>query len=168
MKIELIAKDVTNMEVDAIVNAADESLLDGGEVYGAIHRAAGPKLLEETKTLNGCKVGEAKITKAYDLPSDYVIHTVGPLWEGGGKGEEVLLRNAYINSLELAKEYNLESVAFPLISSGAYKYPEQIAMEIAILTIEEFLEENDMRVFLVLRGMVAFDTARNVADEILY
>lgn len=142
MQIELVKGDITKLKVDAIVNAANKTLLGGGGVDGAIHREAGPELLEECKKLGGCQTGQAKITKGYKLPAKYIIHTVGPIWQGGGAGEERLLASCYRNSLELAKKNNLRSIAFPSISTGAYRFPIEKACPIALKTVFEFLEEN--------------------------
>lgn len=141
-KIELIKEDITKLEADAIVNAANTGLLGGGGVDGAIHRAAGPQLLQEAKTLNGCDTGEAKITGGYKLPANHVIHTVGPVWKGGGKNEPQLLANCYKNSLREALENNCKTVAFPNISTGVYGYPKKAAAEIAVNEVTKFIKEN--------------------------
>ena len=138
MKINVIQGDIIKMNVDAVVNAANSSLLGGGGVDGAIHRAAGKELLAECRTLGGCKTGEAKITKGYNLPAKYVIHTVGPVWEGGSRGEAELLRNCYVNSLRLAKEHDVKTIAFPCISTGIYGFPKRPAAEIAVDTVRSY------------------------------
>ena len=159
-RIEITQGDITKLKVDAIVNAANESLLGGGGVDGAIHRAAGPKLLEECRILGGCPTGEAKITAGYDLPAKYVIHTVGPIWRGGKNGEDVLLAGCYQHSLQLAAENGVQSIAFPAISCGIYRFPLERAVKIALREVLAHLNENELpeKVIFCCFGREIFDS----------
>ena len=153
-RIEVVQGDITKLEVGAIVNAADTSLLGGGGVDGAIHRAAGPELLEECKSLNGCATGDAKTTRGYKLQARYVIHTVGPVWSGGNRAEGELLASCYRRSLEEAAKLEIDTIAFPAISCGVYRFPPELAAEIAIREIRRFLSANELPKKVLL---VAYD-----------
>ncbi|NLL79951.1 MAG: O-acetyl-ADP-ribose deacetylase [Clostridiales bacterium] len=164
--IKLVKGDITKIDcVEAIVNAANSSLLGGGGVDGAIHRAAGPELLSECRLLGGCETGRAKITKAYKLPCNYVIHTVGPVWNGGGHNEGELLADCYRNSLKLAVDHHIRTIAFPSISTGIYSFPVERAAKIAVSTVAEFLKENPEQMDMVMwvlfddKTMQAYQTA---------
>ena len=156
--------DITKLKVDAIVNAANETLLGGGGVDGAIHRVAGPRLLEECRSLGGCETGKAKITKGYDLPAKYVIHTVGPIWRGGGAHEDALLRDCYRNSLALANQHGVKSIAFPSISTGSYGFPLLRASQIAISAVREALPSYSeiQKVVFVCFSRQDYDVYRSV------
>ncbi|MFP3895268.1 MAG: O-acetyl-ADP-ribose deacetylase [Anaerolineales bacterium] len=167
-RLAIIKGDITALAVDAIVNAANRSLLGGGGVDGAIHRAAGPELLAECRTLGGCETGQAKITGGYDLKANWVIHTVGPVWQGGDASEDDLLAQCYRNSLNLAREYHIETIAFPAISTGAYRFPMERAARIAVVEVLEFLKENSTpnRVLLVCYGDRTYNIYQTVLEEI--
>ena len=161
-RIDIVRGDITTLDVDAIVNAANSTLLGGGGVDGAIHRAAGSELLAECRTLGGCQPGEAKLTRGYRLPARFVIHTVGPVWTGGNRDEAQTLANCYRNSLQLAVENGIKTIAFPAISCGAYRYPIRQAAQIALETTKDFLSSSDKidKVFLVLWSKEIYDAYR--------
>jgi O-acetyl-ADP-ribose deacetylase (regulator of RNase III) len=168
-RIDLLQADITTLDVDAIVNAANTSLLGGGGVDGAIHRAAGPRLLEATRKLGGCPTGEAKITPGFDLPARWVIHAVGPVWQGGGANEDALLASCYRNSLALAQAHDVRTIAFPAISTGVYGFPMERAARIAIREVAAGLASNPSitRAVFALRGDDAFHIHGNALSEIM-
>lgn len=165
MEMEVFQGNIVTLKVDAIVNAANRSLLGGGGVDGAIHRAAGPKLLEECRSFGGCETGEAVITNAYELPCRYVIHTPGPVWEGGANGEPESLRSCYLNSLRLAAERKLNTVAFPSISTGVYGYPIEKAAAIAVDAVSEWTESHPVKVIFVAFSSGDFATYEKILDK---
>lgn len=166
MPLILIEQDMTQMHVDAIVNAANKTLLGGGGVDGAIHKAAGPQLLEACRLLGGCQVGDAKLTKGYDLPASYVIHTVGPIWHGGHSGEADQLKSCYLKALTIAHDLACETMAFPLISAGIYGYPKEQVLSLAIETISGFLDVHDMTVYLVVYKKKTLNLPIKMANDI--
>lgn len=166
MPLQIVRNDITTMPVDAVVNAANEHLSGGGGLDGAIRRAAGPELAAECRALGGCQTGKAKLTRGYHLRAKYVIHAVGPVWRGGGYGESELLASAYRSALELAAAHGCESVAFPLLSSGAYGYPKAHSLKVAVDTIGEFLLEHDMLVYLVVFDRAAYDIGSKLFADI--
>jgi O-acetyl-ADP-ribose deacetylase (regulator of RNase III) len=166
-RIELIKGDITSLEADAIVNAANSSLLGGGGVDGAIHAAAGPGLLEECKSLDGCETGNSKMTGGYRLRAKYIIHTVGPVWHGGNNDETRLLASCYQTSLKLAKENQIKTIAFPNISTGAYRFPKELAAKIAVTEIKRFLNKNDFpeKVIFVAFADDNYETYRKILEQ---
>jgi O-acetyl-ADP-ribose deacetylase len=167
-RIEIVEGDITKQEVDAIVNAANTTLLGGGGVDGAIHRAAGPELVAETRTIGGCPTGEARATKGYRLPAKWVIHTVGPVWGGGKRNEDKLLANCYINSFRAARELGVKTIAFPSISTGAYMFPLERATEIALNETKKILQEDKdfTKVVFVCFGEKVFKTYQEMSEKV--
>lgn len=167
-RIAVIQGDITQQRVDAIVNAANNSLLGGGGVDGAIHKVAGPELLVECRQIHGCDTGEAKITKGYKLPAKWVIHTVGPVWEGGNQGEDELLASCYRNSLAIAQQYQIKSIAFPGISTGVYRFPVERATKIAVREVQQFLATNNSleQVIFVCFSQGAYDSYLQAVQQI--
>jgi len=167
-RIEIVEADITKMEVDAIVNAANTSLLGGGGVDGAIHRAAGPELLAETRTIGGCPTGEARVSKGYRLPAKWVIHTVGPIWSGGNRDEDRLLADCYKNSFKAAAKIGAATLAFPSISTGAYRFPLERAVNIALRETKSFLQADQSinKVFFVCFGSEVYDKYQAVLREV--
>ncbi|HAF07223.1 MAG: O-acetyl-ADP-ribose deacetylase [bacterium] len=165
--LELLKGDITEMEVDAIVNAANKTLLGGGGVDGAIHRKAGPELLAECKKLNGCETGEAKITKGYNLKAKYVIHTVGPVYRDGKSGESRLLYNSFYNSLILAKKNGIKTIAFPAISTGVYGYPKEDAAKVSLRAIYDFISKEDWfeKIYIVLYDERTYQIFKNICEK---
>ena len=168
-RLEVVEGDITRQQVDAIVNAANNSLLGGGGVDGAIHRAAGPELLAECRQLGGCLTGEAKLTGGYNLPAKWVIHTVGPVWRGGNQHEDELLASCYRQSLAMAEEHQLRTIAFPSISTGVYGFPIERAARIAVAEVKTFLEQNDTmeKVILVCYGRRTYEAHQAAIKEIV-
>jgi len=167
-KIEILKGDITKQQVDAVVNAANTSLLGGGGVDGAIHRAAGPELLEETRKIGGCPTGEARVSKGYRLPAKWVIHTVGPIWRGGNSNEEELLASCYRNCFKAARELGVKTIAFPSISTGAYRFPLERATEIALEETKSFLETDRAlsKVLFVCFGDEVFQTYQRIFEQV--